>query len=44
MAQYYNVPVPVVLPQLVYVFTNKHHIPMVDEDNVFVQSRRFGVQ
>ena len=42
MAQYYNVPVPVVLPQPVYVFNNKHHIPTVDEDKVFVPSRRFG--
>ena len=44
MAQYYNVPVPVVLPQPVYVFTNKHHIPTVDEDKVLVQSRRFRCQ
>ena len=41
MAQYDNVPVPVVSPQSVYMFTNKHHIPMVAEDKVFVPSRRF---
>ena len=41
MAQYYNVPVPVVSPQPVYMFINRHHIPKVDEDKVFVPSRRF---
>ena len=41
MAQYYNVPVPVVSPQPVYMFTNEHHIPTVAEDKVFVPSRRF---
>ena len=41
MTQYYNVPVPVVSPQPVYMFINRHHIPMVDEDKVLVPSRRF---
>ena len=42
MAQYYNVPVPVVSPQPVYMFTNEHHIPTVAADKVFVGV--FGVQ